>query len=206
MIRNCAGWFAWAQVIWSHLRYLLAPDYESIYFHHEIVSSNRLMCFPLLSWHSGTVSGHFVSLIWINSGKFFLSCTFLCFWHPSFLFYLPFPLILNAAGRTAYRMWLWTWSDLDLNTNLQFTHYMTLRKWCTFLSFFFFFFKGHNICNGCLLSLPSNICSFIFWNRNPFSFENPPHWHTSLVFCKGRGHWGHTLSLQRCTHDPGLSY
>ena len=139
MMRNCAKWFTWAQVIWNHLRYLLALDYKSIYFHHELVSFYRLMSFPLLSWHSCTISGHFVSLICNNSRKFFLLCTFLCFWHPSFLFYLPFPLILNVAGKTAYSMWLWRWSDLDLNTNLQFTHCMTLGQWCTFLSFFFFF-------------------------------------------------------------------
>lgn len=139
MRRNCARCFTWAQVIWNHLRHLLALDYKTIYFHHEIVRSNRLMSFPLLSWHSCTVSGHFVSLIWINSGKFFLFCTFTCFWHPSFLFYLPFPLILNVVGRTASSIWLCRWSDLDLNTNLKLTHYLTLGEWCTFLSFFFFF-------------------------------------------------------------------
>ena len=174
-MRNCAKWFTWAQVIWNHLRYLLALDYKSIYFHHEIVSFYRLMSFPLLSWHSCTISGHFISLICINSRKFFLLCTFLCFWHPSFLFYLPFPLILNVAGRTAYSMWLWRWSDLDLNTNLQFTHYMTLGQWCTFLSFFFFFL----ICKrmfamdvSCLCCLISVLLSFVTGTQ--FSFENPP--------------------------------
>ena len=140
MRRNCARGFTWAQVIWNHLRHLLALDYKTIYFHHEIVRSNRLMSFPLLSWQSCTVSGHFVSLVWINSGKFFLFCTFPYFWHPSFLFYLPFPLILNVVGRTASSIWLCRWSDLDLNTNLKLTHYLTLGEWCTFLSFFFFFF------------------------------------------------------------------
>ena len=89
-------------------------------------------------------------------------------------FYLPFPLILNVAGRTAYSMWLWRWSDLDLNTNLQFTHYMTLGQWCTFLSFFFFLickrmFAMDVYCLCCLISV---LLSFITGTQ--FSFENPP--------------------------------